>query len=170
MTKLIPELQKKLDEQKALYVEVQKFAEIVPMFKDEIIRHEYTSDRYCKFTERYKDMYFAWGICWSVHEPTNYEGEYNGTGTVSVYVNCLTLFHDDLYNFATTELFKTMQHVPMFHNDVLNSTFYFEPHQVEHGLDMIVSWYNRVKAEGDKILKQKTYEKLKRQLEELEKA
>ena len=168
MTKLIPELQQKLDKQKALYEQVQEFAELLPLFKNEIIRNEYTANHYCKFTESYKGVYFAWGICWSVIEPTNYEGKYNSEGTVSVYVNCLTLFNDDLYNFATTELFKTMQDVPMFHNDVLNSTFYFEPWQVEYGLDAIVSWYNRVKAEGDKILKQKKREQLERELKELE--
>jgi hypothetical protein len=163
-----PKLQARLDEKEATYKKVTAFAELLPMFESEIIYREYTGDRYHDLGTGYKGVYFAWGINYSIHEPTNYEGLYDGTPTVSVYCNCISMFGNDLYSYANKKMHEAMQNVPMFHNDILNSTFYFELHQIENGLDAIVAWYNEVKAEGDIILKQKRKEELERQLKELE--
>lgn len=168
VTKIIAELEEKLTAKRKEYEKVTKLAEQLPMFKNEIVRREITGDRYEELASHYKGVYFGWGINLRVSEPTNYEGEYKDQVTVEVYCNCISMFGEDLYNYANRTLHISMQDVPMFHNDALNSTFYFEPHQVELGLDTIVAWYNEVKAKGDIILKQKRKEELERQLKALE--
>ena len=166
--KIIAELEKKLADKRKKYEKVTKLVELLPMFKDRIISNEITGDRFEELASHYKGVYFAWGINLGVNEPTNYEGDYKGQLHVSVYCNCISMFGEDLYNYANRTMHEAMKNVPMFHNDAMNSTFYFEPHQVEHGLDAIVTWYNEVKAKGDTILKQKRKEELERQLKELE--
>ena len=168
VTKIIAELETRLANKRKKYEQVTKLVELLPMFKDRIISNEITGDRFEELASHYKGVYFAWGINLGVNEPTNYEGEYKDQLHVSVYCNCISMFGEDLYNYANRTMHEAMQNVPMFHNDILNSTFYFEPHQVENGLDAIVAWYNEVKAKGDAILKQKRKEELERQLKELE--
>jgi hypothetical protein len=168
VTKIIAELETRLANKRKKYEQVTKLVELLPMFKDRIISNEITGDRFEELASHYKGVYFAWGINLGINEPTNYEGEYKDQLHVSVYCNCISMFGEDLYNYANRTMHEAMQNVPMFHNDILNSTFYFEPHQVENGLDTIVAWYNEVKAKGDAILKQKRKEELERQLKELE--
>lgn len=168
VTKIIDVLEKRLADKRKKYEKVTKLVELLPMFKDRIISNEITGDRFEELASHYKGVYFAWGINLGVNEPTNYEGDYKGQLHVSVYCNCISMFGEDLYNYANRTMHEAMKNVPMFHNDAMNSTFYFEPHQVEHGLDTIVTWYNEVKAKGDIILKQKRKEELERQLKELE--
>lgn len=168
VTKIIAELEQKLADKRKKYEKVSKLVEQLPMFKDRIISNEITGDRFEELASYYKGVYFTWGINLHVNEPTNYEGEYKDQVTVGVYCNCIVMFGEDLYNYANRTMHEAMQNVPMFHNDIMNSTFYFEPHQVENGLDSIVAWYNEVKAKGDAILKQKRKEELERQLKELE--
>lgn len=168
VTKIIAELEMRLANKRKKYEKVSKLVEQLPMFKDRIISNEITGDRFEELASHYKGVYFAWGINLRVNKPTNYEGEYKDQVTVEVYCNCISMFGEDLYNYANRTMHEAMQNVPMFHNDIMNSTFYFEPHQVENGLDAIVAWYNEVKAKGDTILKQKRKEELERQLKELE--
>lgn len=168
VTKIIAELETKLANKRKKYEKVTKLVELLPMFKDRIISNEITGDRFEELASHYKGVYFAWGVNLGVNEPTNYEAEYKGQLHVSVYCNCISMFGEDLYNYANRTMHEAMKDVPMFHNDAMNSTFYFEPHQVEYGLDAIVAWYNEVKAKGDIILKQKRKEELERQLKELE--
>jgi hypothetical protein len=168
VTKIIAELEEKLVAKRKKYEKVTKLAEQLPIFKNQIVSREITGDHFEELASHYKGVYFAWGIILYVNVPTNYEGEYKDQVTVSVYCNCISMFGEDLYNYANRTMHEAMKDVPMFHNDVLNSTFYFEPHQVENGLDAIVAWYNEVKAKGDVILKQKRKEELERQLKELE--
>lgn len=168
VTKIIAELETRLANKRKKYEKVTKLVELLPMFKDRIISNEITGDRFEELASHYKGVYFAWGINLGVNEPTNYEGEYKDQLHVSVYCNCISMFGEDLYNYANRTMHEAMQNVPMFHNDAMNSTFYFEPHQVENGLDTIVAWYNEVKAKGDAILKQKRKEELERQLKELD--
>lgn len=168
VTKIIAELETRLANKRKKYEKVTKLVEQLPMFKDRIISNEITGDRFEELASHYKGVYFAWGINLGVNEPTNYEGEYKDQLHVSVYCNCISMFGEDLYNYANRTMHEAMKDVPMFHNDVLNSTFYFEPHQVELGLDTIVAWYNEVKSKGEIILKQKRKEELQRQLKEME--
>jgi len=168
VTKLIDVLEKKLADKRKKYEKVTKLVELLPMFKDRIISNEITGDHFEEIASHYKGVYFAWGVNLGVNEPTNYEGDYKGQLYVSVYCNCISMFGEDLYNYANRTMHEAMKNAPMFHNDAMNSTFYFEPHQVENGLDTIVTWYNEVKAKGDIILKQKRKEELERQLKELE--
>lgn len=168
VTKIIAELETRLANKRKKYEKVSKLVEQLPMFKDRIISNEITGDRFEELASYYKGVYFAWGINLRVNEPTNYEGGYKDQVTVDVYCNCISMFGEDLYNYANRTMHEAMKDVPMFHNDAMNSTFYFEPHQVENGLDSIVAWYNEVKAKGDAILKQKRKEELERQLKELE--
>ena len=168
VTKIIAELETRLANKRKKYEKVTQLVEQLPMFKDRIISNEITGEHFEELASHYKGVYFAWGINLCTNEPTNYEGHYKNQITVNVYCNCISMFGEDLYNYANRTLHISMQDVPMFHNDALNSTFYFEPHQVELGLDTIVAWYNEVKAKGDIILKQKRKEELERQLKELE--
>lgn len=168
VTKIIAELEKKLADKRKQYEKVSLLAEQLPMFKNQIVSREISGDYFEELGSSYKGVYFAWGINLGKNTPTNYEDDYKGQLHVSVYCNCISMFGEDLYSYANKTLHEAMKDVPMFHNDAMNSTFYFEPHQVEHGLDTIVAWYNEVKAKGDIILKQKRKEELERQLKELE--
>jgi hypothetical protein len=114
-------------------------------------------------------MYFNWGINWGVNRPTNYpEDQPCEIGLVNVYINCMSLFHDNLYSFAHSELDKTVGKIKCYFYDDLNSTFYFKPDEVEAGLDAIVEWYNSTKAQADLQLKEIKRKELERQLKELQ--
>lgn len=164
MAALMPKLQKKLDATEKLYHELQEFAETLPMFADEIINGELTPDKYCRLGYKYKDMYLDWGINWTPCQPTNYDLQYHNEKTVSVYLNCSSLFNDHVYDFARIELDKCINGISFFHYDHLNSTVYFEPHQVEEGLEAIYQWYLFVKQQAGNIFNQKRIEELEREL------
>ncbi len=167
--KLHPALQTRLKETKERYEQVTLFAEKLPMFADQIISSEHTGDSYCSLARHYKGMYFNWDINWGAHRPTNYpEDQPCEIGLVNVYINCMSLFHDDLYSFARSELDKVVGKIKYYFYDDLNSTFYFKPDEVEAGLDAIVEWYNSTKAYADAQLKEIKRKELKRQLKELQ--
>lgn len=167
--KLHPTLQNRLKATKERYQKVTEFAELLPMFADQIISSEYDGDGYCSLARNYKGMYFNWDINWSVHRPTNYpENQPCEIGLVNVYINCMSLFHDDVYAFARSELDKTVGKIKCYFYDDLNNTFYFTPDEVEAGLDAIVEWYNSTKAQVESLLKELKRKELERQLKELQ--
>ena len=169
MTNLHPQLQKRLEAKIEEYQKVTTFAEKLPLFADQIISSEHTGESYCELAMYYNGVRFNWGINWTVRRPTNYpEDQPCEIGLVNVYINCISLFHDDMYTFAYNELDKTVGKINCYFYDDLNSTFYFKPDEIEAGLDAIVQWYNSVKTQSDVYLKEIKRKELERQLKALE--
>jgi hypothetical protein len=168
MQKIHPKLVKKLEKFEIEYQQVTAFAKLLPLFADRIIDCEFTGDRYCNLTDRYKLIGFPWGVNWYVNRPTNFpEDEEYHEGLVNVYINCLTLFHDDLYHLAQKELWEAMKDVPCYYTDILNSTFYFKPNEIEVGLEALNAWYIKVKDSTQDYLKEQKRKKLLKELEQL---
>lgn len=170
MKDIHPKLVEKLKRDKAIYQKVTAFAELLPLFSQHIVAYEFTGERYCNLTDRYKQLGFAWGINWSVNRPTNFpEDEKFHEGLVNVYINCLTLFHEDIYHLAQKELWEAMKDIPCYYTDVLNSTFYFKPDEIEAGLEALNTWYIKVKDSTQEYLKEQKRKQLQAQLQELDK-
>lgn len=169
MTTLHPKLQIKLEVKIEEYQKVTEFAEKLPLFANDIIAREYTGEEFVELAHTYKDMRFNWGINWYCDRPTNYP-EYQPCeiGLVSVYINCCSLFHEDMYAFAHTELEKTIGKIKCYFYDDLNSTFYFKADEVEAGLDAIVEWYNATKVATEIQLKEIKRKKLEAELKALD--
>jgi hypothetical protein len=168
MQKIHPKLKLKLDTSKKEYQKVTAFAEVLPLFADYIIDREIKGDRYCELGQKYKQLYFSWGINWGVNRPTNFpeDQEYH-EGLVNVYINCISLFHDDIYHVAQKELWEAMKDIPCYYTDVLNSTFYFKPNEIEVGLEALNAWYIKVKESTQDYLKEQKRKKLLKELEQL---
>jgi hypothetical protein len=163
-------LKNKLNSYKKKLMAVDEFAKLLPLFENKIISEELVADQYCKLGDRHKNMYFHWDINWCPNRPINLPKEVTEhEKTVCVYINCLTIFHDDLYYYAQDKLFDRMRTVPCYWFDTLNTTFYFLPEQVETGLNALVEWYGDVREHSDEFLKKKKKEELLQALEELEK-
>jgi hypothetical protein len=170
MKEIHPKLVKKLEKFEAEYQQVTAFAKLLPLFADRIIDCEFTGDRYCELAGRYKQLRFDWGISWGVKRPSNFpeEQEYH-EGLVNTYINCMSLFHDDIYHLAQKELWEAMKDVPCYYTDVLNSTFYFKPDEIEVGLEALNNWYVKVKDSTQDYLKEQKRKQLQAQLQELDK-
>lgn len=168
MQKIHPKLVKKLEKFEIEYQQVTAFTKLLPLFADRIIDCEFTGDRYCELGQKYKQLYFSWGINWGVNRPTNFpeDQEYH-EGLVNVYINCMSLFHDDIYHIAQKELWEAMRDVPCYYTDVLNSTFYFKPDEIEVGLEALNTWYIKVKDSTQDYLKEQKRKKLLKELEQL---
>jgi hypothetical protein len=170
MKDIHPKLKLKLDTSKKEYQKVTEFAKVLPLFADKIIDCEFTGDRHCRLGSHYKEIHFSWNINWTVDRPTNFaEDEQFHEGLVNVYINCLTLFHEDIYHLAQKELWEAMKDVPCYYTDVLNSTFYFKPDEIEAGLEALNSWYVKVKNSTQDYLKEQKRKQLQAQLQELDK-
>lgn len=165
-----PKLEAKLQKTHQHLLAVEEFAKALPLFADEIIDNEYTMDEFASIKSWYKKTYFNWGINWYPNRPTNLpdEVDFDISGTVSVYVNCLSMFHDDLYQIVGRELRERMQTVACYWYDDLNSTWYFLPEQAEHGLDVLNQWYTDMKAKQSEMINDIKIKALKKQIEELE--
>lgn len=170
MKDIHPKLKLKLDATKKEYQKVTAFAKLLPLFSDEIVVYEFTGERCCTLTGRYKSIGFPWGVNWYVNRPTNFpEDEKFHEGLVNVYINCMTLFHEDIYHVAQKELWEAMKDVSCYYTDVLNSTFYFKPDEIEAGLEALNSWYVKVKNSTQDYLKEQKRKQLQAQLQELDK-
>jgi hypothetical protein len=170
MQKIHPKLKLKLDTSKKEYQKVTAFAEVLPLFASQIIDCEFTGDRHCRLGTHYKQLHFPWNINWCVNRPTNFpEDEQFHEGLVNVYINCLTLFHEDLYHVAQKELWEAMKDVPCYYTDVLNSTFYFKADEIEVGLEALNTWCIKVKDSTQNYLKEQKRKQLQAQLQELDK-
>lgn len=164
-----PSLKTKLLNYNKKLLEVDKFAKLLPLFADQIISEELVGDEYCQLSNRHANLYFPWGINWIITRPTNLPKEVTEhEKTVGVYINCYTLFPDELYYHAHDKLRDRMQTVPCYWFDALNTTFYFLPEQVETGLNALLEWYNDVKQSANEFLKNKKRQELLEQLQKLE--
>jgi hypothetical protein len=170
MKDIHPNLVKKLEKFKTEYQQVTAFAKLLPLFANRIIDSEFTGDRHCRLGSHYKQINFSWHIDWYVNRPTNFpEDEQFHEGLVNVYINCLTLFHEDIYHLAQKELWEAMKDIPCYYTDVLNSTFYFKPDEIEAGLEALNNWYIKVKDSTQDYLKEQKRKQLQAQLQELDK-
>lgn len=170
MKDIHPKLVKKLENIENEYQQVTAFSKLLPLFADRIIDCEFTGDRYCQLADRYKQTPFNWGINWTLTKPTNFpEDEEYHEGLLNVYINCVSLFHEDIYHFAQKELWEAMKDVQCYYTDTLNSTFYFKPDEIEVGLEALNNWYNQVKAKSTDYLKEQTRKRLQAELQELDK-
>lgn len=164
-----PRLQLKLASYEQKLQEVDAFAKRLPLFAEQIIANELSPDCYQSFAHRYKNLPLSWGVNWYVNRPTNLPDEVQDhPSTVNVYINCMSLFHDDVYHMVRTELEERMQTIACYWYDDLNSTWYFLPEQAEHGLNVLSSWYNDMKTQESKMINDLKIKALKKQLEELE--
>ena len=168
MKDIHPKLKLKLDTIKKEYQKVTAFAEVLPLFAHQIIDCEFTGDRHCRLASHYKQIDFSWYINWSVNRPTNFpEDEQFHEGLINVYINCLTLFHEDIYHVAQKELWEAMKDVPCYYTDILNCTFYFKPNEIEVGLEALNNWYVKVKDSTQDYLKEQKRKQLLKELEKL---
>ena len=160
-----PTLQTRLQTTRLKYEKVTAFAELLPLFADDIIAKESTGDVYQQLTNRYKDMYFAWDISWWVNRPTNFpDSRAYESGVVCVYVNNYSMFNDALYGFSNERLYSAMKDVPCYFYDGLNSTWYFKPDELEFGLETLNNWYLSTKDEAAEYLKETKRKKLEAEL------
>jgi len=141
---------------------------LLPLFSEEIIAREYTDESYCKLADRFGKLYCPWGINWSTNTPTNYPTEkHSQIGFVNVYINNVSLFNDDCYQFACVELGKILPEIQVHFYDSLNTNFYFLPHEAEAGLKRLEQWFIETYAKSAEYRKQKRKEELQRELEKL---
>ena len=168
--KIHPELQAELKKIKDDYSKVTSLAKALPLFAESIISQKITGDSYHKFTERYKTLPLAWGICLQKNKPTNYpEGkEHPKEGLICVYINCMNLFKDDLYYFSNSKLNEAVSGIKVHFFDNLNSTFYFKFDELEEGLEKLHLWYTEVKSLAHAEFKRQKKLELEKQLKELQ--
>ena len=163
-----PELEERLYQMHKKFEKVTSFAKLLPLYSNEIISREYTGETYCALSNRYKDMYFAWDIAWQVSKPTNFPDDRTyEEGTICIYVNCMSIFNEDLYHMAKDKLNEHMQDTPVYFYDGWNSTFYFKPNELENGLEDLHGWYLDTKASADAYRKEKRRKELQVELEKL---
>lgn len=165
-----PILKERLELKTKVYEKVSVFAEMLPLFADKIIACEHTKDIYCPLGDRYKNLYLAWGINWQVTRPTNFPDDRTyEEGVICIYINCMTMFNEDLYHMAQDKLKEHMKDIPVYFYDGWNSTYYFKPHELEVGLEALNNWYLDTKANVEVYLKEKRRKELQAELEKLEK-
>jgi hypothetical protein len=168
MKEIHPTLLKKLAETKDKYEKVTAFAEMLPLFAKEIVYQELTGQGFAQLAQIYKQTPFSWGVNWYTNRPTNFpEDQPCDLGVVQVYINCCSLFHKDLYSFASKELHEAMKDIPCYFADHLNSTYYFKPNEVEVGLEALNAWYLKVKETGQQQLNEQKRKRLLKELEQL---
>jgi len=168
MSKIHSVLLKDIEEIKEHYTKVTEFAELLPIYSEVILNKKLTGDNYCELANRYKQLYADWGIKWYIQTPANYpELTSKHKGFVTIYINCMALFGDDIYHMAYKELHDTLPSIKVHFYDVLNSTFYFLPEEAEEGLEKLNNWYLRVKEKSSEFLKQQRKLKLQAELDKL---
>lgn len=166
--KIHPTLQEKLLKTKEDYIKVTAFAELLPMYSTEILRNEAKGDRFFQLSSYHKKIYAAWGINWYTNVPNNYPAKTSEhEGFVNIYINCMSLFGDELYGFAHETLADALCGIKVHFYDRMNSTFYFLPEEAEEGLDKLNDWYISTKEKTDSYLKQIRKEKLQSELDKL---
>jgi hypothetical protein len=132
-----------------------------------IIEQEYTG-RFCQLSNSYGKLPCNWGINWFTGIPINYpKKNHTELGFVSIYVNCFSLFNDNLHDFVYQELHKVIPSISVHFYDVMNSTFYFLPDEAEEGLKKLEQWYVETKGKCDAYLKEKRKIELQKELEKL---
>lgn len=172
MSKLHPELEKELKRIKDEYVKVTEFAKKLPMFESVIIGDKLQGDSYCQLANNYNGVYFAWGINWYTNTPINFEydtGHNYYRPSVSVYINCISMFGDKLYDDAVVSLKQLVKKIKCYYYDYSDSTFYFQPDEVEDGLNALTNWYKEFKEASNKILIEQRRKELQAELDRISK-
>lgn len=172
MSKLHSDLEKELKRIKAEYVKVTEFAKKLPMFESTIIREKMIGDSYCQLATSYNGVHFNWGINWYTNTPINFEYDTGHTQyrpSVSVYINCISMFGDKLYNEAVASLNQLVKKINRYYYDHSNSTFYFQPEEVEDGLNALTNWYKEFKETSHKILIEQRRKELQAELDRISK-
>jgi hypothetical protein len=165
VTGVHPELQAGLVNEAKKYKNCTDFAALIPLFSKKIIQDKACGTDYFKLADRYKDTYFAWGINWQINKGINHPEELPmPRGLINIYINCMSLFNDDVYSETNSSINKLATEVECYYYDRSNSTFYFLPEQLEAGLDKINDWYVTTKGSIEGILKQKKIKKLQAEL------
>ena len=157
--KEIQDLKEKMDKAK-------EFAEMLPVFSDEILSRKLDTTFTGTIQKRYKNIYFDWGINRYFYQDnkniTNCDKEIKNTYLFNIYINSLSLY-DSHENYGLKEL-----NIPCFFFDKINTTFYIEEKDIEAALEMLNDWYNQANKAvfRDKLLNEK--ENLETRLEVIE--
>jgi hypothetical protein len=169
MRDIHPTLFTKLQELTTDYENITAFAKLLPLFADKIITGEFTSTQHFELTQKYKQLPLKWGARWTLYMPTNFpEKEEFHKGLISIYINCMSLFDNSVYNLAQTMLWEETKNIKCYYIDPMNTTFYFKPDEIEAGLESLNSWYVSVQDKSEEYLKQQKRKKLLEQLQELD--
>jgi hypothetical protein len=166
--KLRPEYKQELIDLENKMIEAQKFAEKFPAFADRILEYKWTKEFTGEIYDRYKGLYFGWGIKrWFYHEMgniTNYRGDFEPQYLWDIYINQMSIFGDD---YTDTGVYDIHRDVDVFFFDRLNTTFYATDDQLMPLLDALADWYEKAKVVNDQHRKEEKKRKLLEQLEKL---
>lgn len=168
MRDIHPTLLTKLQKLTTDYENITAFAELLPLFADKIITCEFTANKHCALTHRYKELDLKWGVNWTLYMPSNFKHEEFHKGLISVYINCTDLFNDCVYDLAREELAEATEDMLCYYTDHSNTTFYFKPDEVEEGLELLNSWYINVQLKSIECDKEQKRIRLLKQLQELD--
>lgn len=168
---MIDQYKKELEELKLRMEKAEKFAERIPMFKDQIIDEKLTGEERCiTFGHYFKNMHLGWGINRGFFKrgtdryiPNNPEQHYGYF--FYIYVNTCDLF-DTSVKYG---LEKIVDSCPVYFYDVLNSTFYIEDEHIDAFLNALYDWWERANKQASKDRKQEQIDELKKELNRLEK-
>jgi hypothetical protein len=165
VTGIHPELQAAIAKKAKQYKNCTEFSALIPLFSKEIIGSQFEGNECFRLSDRYKETYFAWGINWQVNKAVNHPKELPmPQGLVSVYINCFSMFDEDVYSETNASVNKLATDVECYYYDDLNSSFYFLPEQLEAGLEKINDWYVTTKGSIEGILRQKKIAKLQAEI------
>lgn len=166
--KLREEYKQELTELENKMIEAQKFAERFPAFADRILEYKFTKEFTGEIDNKYKGIYFAWGIKrWFYREKsniTNYRGDFDPQYLWVIYINEINLFGDDYTNTGIEEVKNS---IDLFFYDNLNCTFYATDEQIMPLLEALAEWYQKAKPINDEFRKDEKKRKLLAQLEQL---
>lgn len=171
MSTLHPILQQEIENIRLDFEKITAFANKLKVFENQIIGCRVNGESYCTFTHYHKNVYFPWGINWQTNIPINFEsdrGHTNFEPSVSVYINCLSMFGEKAYTYARKSLTELENKISCYYYDSLNTTFYFSPEEAEEKLDLIVEWCTNVQKEVTAILAEARRAELLKELEKLE--
>lgn len=168
-----------LKELKEKMEKAEKFAEKIPLFKDEILKNKYTGyedniNFGSSYGSSYRDIYLSWGIkrlhyVWNSDRIiSNYDkNDKYDKYLFDIYINQHNLFGNS-YDELHESLEKIQNKCTVFFYDEWNSEFYIEDEHIEEFLDTLNEWYLESNSKVKEYEKQKRINKLKEQLAELE--
>lgn len=165
---LIPKYKQELVDLEAKMLAAQKFAEKFPAFAEGIIAHKFTEEFTGKIGDRYKGLYYSWGINRYFYREksniTNYRGDFSPQYLWCVYINQLSIFGD---SYVETCLGHIEKEIDLFFYDPLNTNFYATDDQLMGLLDALADWYVSAKVINDQHRIEKKKATLIAELEKL---
>jgi hypothetical protein len=168
--KLYPEHKKMVREYiKRLYA-VQELAEELPYFKDYIVGQSLTHTNGTDFSNAVsKKVYLPHGLRRYLGKgnPHGYDGVKIKGYYWNLYINCLSTYN----RHENYDLFKMVEEsgVELIYMDKTNSTFYCRDKSIGQLIEVLSSWYKQAKERAKVDFKREKLEKLKKELEDLEK-